>query len=659
MKRMIKCISVLLSILLFTVTLYACKGETVDIHHTADLDQGIDKTSIINYIVSDGTSPYTIVIPEDADACILYAAQELCDFIDKSTGVKLPIKKDNTQPLTLKGNIISLGATSFLEVSGIKVDYNSLNYDGFSMKTVGNNLFISGYRSSGVLYGVYDFLERFVGIRFLTEECTYLPNLESLHLYKTDRIEVPAFYGRDYLAQQSMMNKGFASRLKMNSSFGSTADMRFGEGGVNSYYTNDSHSVETILLPFETYGGQHPDWYADANGSEICYTNGLTSEGKVDFDNKDGLAYNMLERCKEFVIEKPYGRYLMIGQEDNNIWCSCANCQSSDATNGGKSGTLMVFINAIAEAIEDWQKVENIERDITVVTFAYYKTIDPPVKQVEGKFVPANEKVVARPNVAVKMAWMGCFSHPLTSSECAENKIFHQRFENWRMVANRLTVWDYSTNYDFHFFWFDIYSAIAENYKYYQSIGVEAILTQGAPHVSNYYQGHLNNYIVAKLLWNPNIDVNMLVKEFNQYYYGDSAAAINDFYNLMRVHTETLDETYANGFHNELYTSKGFKDFEHYPISFLEEACKIISDEIEVVQSSTRSAEDKLVLEKKLLQAYIQPQSMVLYNYDAYYDPQNKNEYAIEFFKNIETLGIKYYAEGQSIANLKAQYGVA
>lgn len=48
-------------------------------------------------------------------------------------------------------------------------------------------------------------------------------------------------------------------------------------------------------------------------------------------------------------------------------------------------------------------------------------------------------------------------------------------------------------------------------------------MTQGAPREYKYYQAHLENYIVSKLLWNPDRDVNALVEEFNAYYFGDSA----------------------------------------------------------------------------------------------------------------------------------------
>ena len=46
------------------------------------------------YIVEDGTSDYTIVIPLEAEQIIQSAASELQGFIEKASGARLPIEND-------------------------------------------------------------------------------------------------------------------------------------------------------------------------------------------------------------------------------------------------------------------------------------------------------------------------------------------------------------------------------------------------------------------------------------------------------------------------------------------------------------------------------------------------------------------------------------
>ncbi len=660
MKKIKKWSFILACIIGFSTFATACKDKNPSSSSDSsevNMSQGIDTTTVVSTLVADGNSEYTVVIPAEADECIVYAAEEFSKYVEEVSGVELPIKTDAQVPLTLSGSYISLGNTTILDVADLNVDYSSLNYDGFVMKTVGKNLLISGYQSAGVLYGVYDFCEQFLGIRFLTSEATYVPTMETISLYKTNRTEIPAFSNRDYYAYQSMNDKAFASRLRMNSTY-NAKDLKYGEGGLVFYGKGDGHTAD-LYIPYATYGEAHSDWFAK-DGKQLCYTNGITLDGHVDSENTNSMAQEMLRVCKEAILENTVARYLMIGQADNAAWCDCDSCNQSKAENGGRSGTLMIFINAIAEEIEKWLIAENIDRDVTIATFSYWQTIDAPtVLNDKGEFEPVNEKVVARDNVAVKFAWMGCFMHGVTDEECSVNRTFHNRLKAWSTVTKRLTIWDYATNYTDHLFWFENFEGMVADYKYYQSIGVEMVMTQGAPHVANYYQGHLVNYVSAKLMWNPNYDVNKLIAEFNRYYYGESAETMNTFVNYMRMHYYGLDDANEFGFHTELYDAGSFKDFTNYPIGFLEGAMTLLETEMEKVETSnTMTAAEKETMRLRLLQAYIQPQYMTLKGYDAYYDPSTKKEYAKSVFDNIDALNIKYIAEGGSVTDAKSLYGL-
>ncbi len=151
---------------------------------------------------------------------------------------------------------ISLGRTQLFEDCGFQVDFSSLNSVGYVMKQLGNALYIAGETSEGVLYGVYDFCEQVLGMRFLTPEATYMEEMYTVPLYKTDRTEVPAFEGRDYMAKQSMQLKDFASRLKINSTYGEVRAQN-GYGGVGSYYAGNGYTnLETLLPPKRGSGGR-------------------------------------------------------------------------------------------------------------------------------------------------------------------------------------------------------------------------------------------------------------------------------------------------------------------------------------------------------------------------------------------------------------------
>ena len=127
---------------------------------------------------------YTIVVPEKASPSQRYAAEELRDYTEKATGVKLPIATD-AAPLPPKA--ILLGHTKYTEGLVGRVALNApnggLGTDGFRLVARPPHLLVIGSPDRGALYGVYEVLERFVGCRWYASWCEKVPRL--------DRIAVP------------------------------------------------------------------------------------------------------------------------------------------------------------------------------------------------------------------------------------------------------------------------------------------------------------------------------------------------------------------------------------------------------------------------------------------------------------------------------------
>lgn len=670
MKKIKALISSLLGLtLLFGVPFGAagCKdkggndAEKQSVAFSSDPDQGIDKTKTIGKLVQNAQSDYKILIPTDADECVRYAASELQKYVYQTSGAMLSIVDDAHAQIFLSGKYISLGETALRNVAAFNVDYGGLNEDGFVIKTKESSVYIIAERNSGVLYGVYDFCERILGTRFLTNDYTYIDERDDIVLYKMDRTEIPAFDNRFHYAEQTMQQIEFVTKQRQNPIFnGKKRDEKYGGGGADNYVSGMiGHTVITVLLKKDKYLAEHGDWYADTSGSELCYTNGITPDGTLDLEDTDSMAMEMLKVCKERILANDTGAdTIFIGQEDNGAWCGCDKCVESDKKYDGKSGTLITFCNVIAKELEEWNEEEQLGKDITVETFAYWKTLDPPGKiDQDGVWKPT---VTARKNVAVMFAWMGCGMHALEDA-CTANITHASRFNRWQLCADKLTIWDYVTNFSSHFFWYENFDSLAKNYRFYYENGVTRIMSQGAPHVSNYYQGHLENYVVAKLLWNPWLDTNELINEFNYYYYGaDSYKVVNEFVQYMRAYYKILDQSSSTGFHTELYTHGPFLNAENYTLSFLTGAINLLQKEIDRVnEDQTLSAEEKAEQIKRLWQVQIQPEYMLLHNYEFYYDPIGKKDFAKSWFSKTDVLNIKYYNEGGSIAELKTALGVS
>ena len=107
-----------------------------------------------------GRAPeYAIVRAADASASVKYAAEELRDFTERMTGVRLPIVTDEG-PLPPKAIVLRKNASGD---------------DSFRIVARPPHLYVEGSDVRGVLYGVYELLERYGGCRWYASWHTVVP----------------------------------------------------------------------------------------------------------------------------------------------------------------------------------------------------------------------------------------------------------------------------------------------------------------------------------------------------------------------------------------------------------------------------------------------------------------------------------------------------
>ena len=624
-----------------------------------DPNKGIDFNSEKKFIVQNGNAFYKIMIPNDSDEAIEFAATEMSSFINKITDVRIEIIEEREYNGSEK--VVSIGETKLS--ADIVADGKKLNKDGFIIKTVGDNIFIKGAYPRATIYGVYDFIEKMMGVKFIAADYTYIPRAQEVFSYSLDIVEVPAFATRSYFAENVIYNGLHAVRMRMIAPFDTNLP-QYGGGYRSEWNTDQLHSMFDFLPPSK-YKDEHPEWYKmspenPAKG-QVCFTNGVTDDGKIDNTMETSVIKETIKNIKAILLANENIKYVMVAQQDNEPFCDCDRCKASyERFNGLKSGTVMVFVNLIAEEIEKWAKEELGGREVNIVTFAYQFTEKPPVVVEDGEVKAISEQVIPRDNVYILMAIINsCFYHPIYDEGCTRNATTRTLINNWNVLTDRLMIWDYQTNFVYHQWYFDNKGAIKDNLINYEKKGVEMLICQGAPRESKHYLADLDNYIFSKLMWNPHRDVNKLVDEFNYYYYGSYRNVADSFYQMMERHFAMLDA--KQGFHTDLHDcNDGFFHSENYPIGFLEQAEGLVQNAIEKVKTdATLTEKEKQEMTFRLTKIIVIPQMMTLKNYKDYFEYGEK-EYAKKVIDNLEYVGAKYYAEGMThtIAELKTKYGL-
>ena len=417
---------------------------------------------------------YTIVVPAAASPSQKYAAEELRDFTERMTGVRLPIATD-AAPLPAKA--ILIGETKYS-----RVDSGKLGSDGFRLVARAPHLLVVGSPDRGALYGAYELLERFGGCRWYSSWSSKIPRLDRFAVPDTlDDTQVPAFMMREPFWWDVLQNGAFAARLRVNSRSWRGTDEKYGGspirfgGGLGSCHTFNA------LLPPDQHFDAHPEYFSMVKGKRL---NGRTQLCLTTPDVLRIVTSNVLARIRRDPGAKFYG----VSQNDWYNYCECPACKAIDDEEESHAGTMVRFVNAVAEAVE--KEFPNA----LVETLAYQYKRKPP------------KKTRLTRNVIPCLCTIECdFSQTIDASPYRQNISFRDDIRGWAKQTDLLYVWDYTTDFRSYVMPFPNVYALQGNVKFFRDNGVKCLFEQGA------YQGRhadfaeLKAWLLAKWMWNPDL----------------------------------------------------------------------------------------------------------------------------------------------------------
>ncbi len=463
--------------------------------------------SLLTLAQRGAAAEYTIVTPARASAAERYAAEELQTFLEKVAGVKLPLATDAA---ALPAKAILVGETA--HTAGVLKDpsfnLKSLGDDGFRLAARAPHLVILGSPRRGVLYGAYELLETYAGCKWYASWRSVIPSRGAVTVPATlDDTQKPAFAMRQPFWFDYIQHLDFASRLRVNgynhtgktvpAKFGGD-DFRFG-GGLGS-----CHTFNTLMPPGEFFA-THPEYYSFENGRRVKHPSQLC------LTNPDVLRI-VTERVLARIRKDPTAKFYGVSQNDWRHFCQCEKCKAIDDEEESHAGTMVRFVNAVAE------RVEKEFPNVIIETLAYQYTRKPP------------KKTRLRHNVVPCLCTIECdFARPIPESPYQQNINFLRDIAGWKTQPDQLYVWDYTT--DFHHYcspMANIYS-LQGNLKFFRDNNVKEIFEQGA------YQGRhgefaeLKGWLLAKLMWNPDQPLEPLLNDFFTGYYGKGAPFVRAY----------------------------------------------------------------------------------------------------------------------------------
>ncbi len=486
-------------------------------------------------LVKNGQSRYAIYTDATAPKSVHAAAAELQTYIEKVSGAGLPLVNQPREPM------IALGNTPALAQAGLGVD--DIPLEGFRIVTKGQNLFVvgpdtadnsktpQGGTSHGTANGVYAFIEQFLGVRWLLpgEHGEHIPVRKTITVPGIDISDAPFFLNRrlPYVQENRQKVKQWGARQRLGLSLLLT------HGHNWQWITSDDFH-------------KHPDWFIEQNGvrmppasafSKLCATS-------------DSLIREFADRAIKYFDTNPRATCYSLSPSDGGGWCQCAECKAlyEKDPDGKLSVTpaIISFYNKIAQLVAQKypQKI--------LAGYVYAAYVYPPSKPFQ-----------LAPNMF--LVWAPNFDYGFTLFRPDVQKRWDDLVPQWGKVTANISYYDLPTS-------------VANDLGAINPPGLKILKwlyprlkqarMKGVYVYGNSAWGYAGpmNYLLAKLAWNPDADVDAIFNEYIDLCYAEGAPEMKQLYTLL----DNATEAYFNANHRETYTLSADRLRKVYGANFAE-----------------------------------------------------------------------------------------
>ena len=314
--------------------------------------------------------------------------------------------------------------------------------DGYKIEADYNGLHIVGGTERGLAYGIYTFLEKFVGVQFLAADTIAVNDAEVvIGLGVLDEF-VPVFdlQSNPWYPIVSLPQK---------------------DGG------NDNGNNQTQTLTLGTITG-------NGGVAQPCLTDPENLPKAINYV-KNYLAGNI---SVETIVFAP--------SNNGDLYCQCPNCARIDAEEESHAGSYLRFVNDIIEAVSD--TYPNVKFAISIRT--YLQTAPKITKPVDG--------------LSVYLNTAGCHvTHPITDTSCPNAVEFAECVKTWSSLCDSAHLEYVVTSTTDYIPTFANFGSLRENMQYFAENGVKSVRCVGNFACPSGEFGELRVYLLSKLLMDP------------------------------------------------------------------------------------------------------------------------------------------------------------
>ncbi len=478
-------------------------------------------------LVEKGIPQFKIYLAEKADAIARYAAEELQGHVHLATGVKVEILAESESDEHCG---VWIGDTVLSRKYGVAP--NMLPLENWVVARAGKAILLSGGESPdtpagliisratiplGTLSATCEFLERVFGVRWYWpgELGRVVPKAVDIRVGRLYATGAPAFHNRSLFYDLPKDDPDVSvrdvliwqRRIRIGGSEPNPIGMHSFPGWSKKYADHPEY------FALQTDGKRKVNEIA---GTHLCLSNPAVEELAA----REAIEYFKLNPSQLFYSVMP-------GDSNDLYYCRCENCQklvsAEKGRNGKHSNAVWGFVNAVAQKVA----VEAPGRFLKCCSYAdYTRRPDFPLQ----------------PNIAVTLCF---FQVPQGSLHYKKN--WRKHIDEWRPTGAKLYFWEYWNNARYgrgvygapSFFprqLKEIYlldrNQISGRVIELSDIDSEGKGIQGW---ADWIYDVQNLYFAARLMWNPDLDVEAELAAFYPAFYGPAAVLLQEFYDQLEL----------------------------------------------------------------------------------------------------------------------------
>ena len=420
----------------------------------------------------------------------------------------------------------------------------------FEIRAVNNKAIIAAPNETELLYGVYDYAERFNGWDF------FEPGNDAFHPelvkeFSGDGVIVPAKeknlkrvgfiqefpFSDDSYKTLDWMAKNKANYLMVWMTYYDRMDEKIKDfAAARGIIIESGHHNFNYLIPPEKYRDEHPDFFADTAVNRQRQLAGMPEVSRQLCTTNPDLRAELVKNLREYHKNHPEVTFLGLNPNDGFGWCECENCAKLyDKSSMGDSycrSEKYYRANGIFNALIDdvGEQLHEVAPDLMVNFFAYvnYSTPAPDFKLKPGT------------GVHLALYWR-CINHAINDPACGINSGYFRDILAWQKAkaGGDFNIYEYYMGINFYLAMPMLhFEMMFDEMELYSKCGVDGVSTQFW--LENWSAYGINYYFMAKAARGEDFRESM--ERFYQTRFGKMAETARSFYGKLRKILQNLGD---------------------------------------------------------------------------------------------------------------------